>query len=130
MHAMAQKATLALIVVGLSISGCGSNRADSSSRNRDAITKANHASGFAPFADIFPASDSTKPCSVAAGAPGDVFPGTCSTHVTLGRNGTSTVVFVQNFGVQGHHTWTIRVAPNEPPNVVRDSGGGLVQLVP
>ena len=130
MRPPARKAALALIVVGLCVASCNSTSADGTSRNRDAIGKAKHATGFAQFADIFPANAGTKPCSVAAGAPGNVFKGTCSTRLTRGRDGASTVVFAQDFGVEGRHAWTIRVAPNAPPNVIRDSGGGLVQLIP
>jgi hypothetical protein len=120
----------ALILVAALANGCGSHGAMSNERSRQAIAEAKRARGFARFSDIFPASAKTVTCSVAAGAPGNVFNGRCSAAASITSDGRVAVVFTQDFGTLGRHVWRILVPLPGSARVTSQSGGDLVQLIP
>ena len=91
-------------------------------------SKARHAQRFSDFAAaLFPSNVGSRNCAVHSGPAGNVFHGTCTAEVTLGRNGTATVEFTQE--IQGRHTWVVRVEPGRKAYVVANSGAALVEFI-
>jgi hypothetical protein len=119
------------MIVLVSMSACGSHATRNAKAERVAIAKAMRAYGFAQWGSIFPAHAGTKSCSWGSGAPGNVFTGKCTTRVTLRRRGTSTVLFTEDFGIQGaRHSWLVLVEPRRPARVITQSGAAPVQVLP
>jgi len=118
---------LAPLIVVAALSGCSSHSSNHSNATREEralVAVALKADGFRGFASLFPRQGGTRHCEVRAGPPGNVFAGSCGTHVDLEGRGSGRVIFKQS--IEGEHWWVIRVKQGHG-RLVRDWGAQLVE---
>jgi hypothetical protein len=114
---MALKRVLVLAVAAAFITGCGGS--SSSERASKAIREAGAIFRSGP--NLFPQRPGSTSCRIpAGGVTSHYVAGTCTTRVSVGKDGSAVVKLVETWGNgAASHTWQFTVSPDDH---VTDSG--------